>query len=515
MTSRFVGAGRWSRSALAALALVAFGAAAMYFVMRTVSRSAPEVTSGGSSPAPVPGAPDALETSAPVQDLVVRMSPDLVRRAGLELATAMSGATQSRIRLSGTVTPNAYGQVAVTPLVAGRVTRVAAELGARVRRGQMLAEIYSPELAAAQTRYTSIRAELSAHDRELRRTEKLVEIGAASQQELERIHAEHAARTADLASARSVLRLLGVSEATIDALGAGRAVDARAVVPAPISGVVTERAANVGLNVDPGMTLFTVVDLSSVWIVADLPEQDFGRVREGSHAAVTTPAYPDLVLRGRVSYIDPTMAAESRTAGVRIEVANVESRLRLGMFVDVAIETPGSAPVVLVPHEALQQLGARQVVYIAAPNEPGTFIERDVLIGERIDDMIEVLAGLDAGNTVVTKGSFFVRAERDRLGLRPRPAAVPAPAESREIAISLTEKGFEPARVTVPAGQVRLVFTRTTDATCATEVVFPARDLRKALPLNVPTSVVFAAATAGEIAFACGMDMLKGTVVVR
>ena len=161
----------------------------------------------------------------------------------------------------------------MTPLVAGRVTNVGPALGDRVCRGQTLAEIYSPALAEAQTRYVSAQAMLDAHDRELTRTQKLVEVGAASRQELERIHAEHAAQSAAVQSARSQLELLGLSASTLDSLTPGSKISATTTVPAPDHGVVTERATNVGLNVDPATKLFTVVDLSTVWVVADVYER--------------------------------------------------------------------------------------------------------------------------------------------------------------------------------------------------------------------------------------------------
>src|SRR5262249_36273131 len=144
------------------------------------------------------------------------------------------------LRLPGTVEPNAYRQVSVTPLVGGRVVRVSAQLGDRVRRGQSIAQVYSPELAEARTKYVAARAMLEAHDRELQRTQKLVEIGAASRQELERLHAEHAAQLAEVDSARSRLQLLGAPDsATIGSQGASAMTD----VPAPIDGTVTERLA--------------------------------------------------------------------------------------------------------------------------------------------------------------------------------------------------------------------------------------------------------------------------------
>src|SRR5262249_18410553 len=147
-----------------------------------------------------------------------------------------------------------------------------------------------------------------------------------------RLHAEHAAKLTAVESARSRLELLGLSAAAVDALGPSTGVGATTGVAAPIAGVVTERSANAGLNVGAGFRMFTVVDLSTVWVVADAYETDFSRVRAGASATVTTKAYPDLALRGHVSYIDPQVNPDTRTAKVRVEVPNPGERLRLGMF---------------------------------------------------------------------------------------------------------------------------------------------------------------------------------------
>ena len=323
------------------------------------------------------------------------------------------------IRLPGVVEPNAYRQVVVTPLVAGRVTKVGPALGDRVRRGQTMAEIYSPALTDAQTRYVSAQAMLDAHDRELQRTQKLVEIGAASRQELEKIHAEHAAQTAAVQSARSQLELLGVSGSALDDMASGRSMNAATKVPAPIDGIVTERGANVGLNVDPATRLFTVVDLSTVWVVANLHEKDSARVRVGSEARIKTSGRPDVTLRGRVSYIDPQVSADTRTAKVRIEVPNPGGELRLGMYADVVVAGAPGTSVPRLPRQAVQNVGDRTVVYLANPKDPGKFVEREVRLGQTSGEQVAVVSGVQPGDAVVTEGSFFVRAERERLGLRP------------------------------------------------------------------------------------------------
>jgi RND family efflux transporter MFP subunit len=322
------------------------------------------------------------------------------------------------VRLPGVVEPNAYRQVAVTPLVNGRVTRVTAQLGARVRKGETMAEIYSPALAEARTKYISAQAMLDAHDLELQRTQKLVDIGAASRQELERIHAEHAAQIAEVNSARSQLELLGVAAPASHGAEGADAGSATTGVRAPIDGVVTERNVNVGLNVDGATKLFTVVDLSTVWIVADVYERDLSHVRVGSEATITTSAHPDATQRGRVSYIDPQVNAATRTAKVRIEVGNPSGDLRLGMYADVAVSTPESTPKVMIPRASVQQVGNRSVVYLADPRQPGRFVERAVTLGVSSSELVEVVSGLEPGDVVVVAGSFFLRAERDRLGER-------------------------------------------------------------------------------------------------
>ena len=516
-------------AALVAITLLAAGAGVTYVWMRhdagagghTAAMPSPE------GALPSPGAAVASHNS-PLPDVVVPVSQDAVKRAGIVVTPVASGTSATEIRLPGVVEPNAYRQVVVTPLVAGRATKVGPALGDRVRRGQTLAEIYSPALAEAQTRYVSAQAMLDAHDRELQRTRKLVEIGAASRQELEKIHAEHTAQTAAVQSARSQLELLGVPASALENLAPGHAVSATTSVPSPIDGVVTERGANVGLNVDTATKLFTVVDLSTVWVVADLYEVDSSRVRVGSDATITTSARPGLTLRGHVSYIDAQVSADTRTAKVRIEVPNPGGELRLGMYADVVVAAASTTSTPRVPRTAVQNVGDRTVVYLANPKALGTFVEREVRLGQASGEQVEVVSGVQPGDVVVTEGSFSIRAERERLGLRPAPAAANAsatPGSSREgrgseaaqtAKVVVNERGYEPATVTLRAGTpARITFVRTTDKTCGTEVVFPSLKIKRALPLNEPVVIEFTPASSGDIAFACGMNMLQGTVVVR
>jgi len=515
-----------------ALVFVAVGALVSYVFMRPVptlsgsdSRS-PQVAFPSQPPMASGGVSGS--NSAPLPDVAISLSEEAIKRVGIVVATVESSPLTATLRLPAVVEPNAYKQVTVTPLVSGRVTKVLVELGAQVRQGQTMATVFSPELAESQTRFIAASAELEAHERELARTEKLVAIGSASRQELERIHAEHTAQRTSVESARSKLELLGMSRDQIDILKSGQSVDASTEVPAPIAGIVTERMANSGLNVDPSAKLFTVVDLSTVWIVANLYERDFSRVRVGDRATVASSAYPDLRLQGTVSYIEPQVSPETRTAKLRIEVANPRRELRLGMLAEALIESADRTTGILVPKAAIQNVADRAFVYMPKTDAPNQFTEREVRIGSTSGDSVQILSGLVAGDRVVAEGSFFLRAERERLGLRaaerfsstqpasPMQGTQATSSRVQTAKIVVSEQGYEPSKVTLKAGvAARLTFLRTTDKTCGTEVVFPSLNMKRALPLNQVVDIEFTPEKGADIAFACGMNMLKGTIVVQ
>lgn len=226
--------------------------------------------------------------------------------------------------------------------------------------------------------------------------------------------AERARIDAEVEIARSRLVLLGIPEERTQRLTGPQDVVTTMPVRAPFAGVVTRRAANVGLNIDPSTPLFTIVDLSTVWVIADLFERDFARVRVGSPATITSAAYPGLALRGLVSYIDPQVQQETRTAKLRVEVSNGGGQLRLGMYVDVEVGEAAERTGVFVPKAALQVVGSDSVVYVADEAQRGRFIERKVEVGGASGDQVLVIAGLQPGDAVVTDGVFFVRAERER-----------------------------------------------------------------------------------------------------
>lgn len=351
-------------------------------------------------------------TSNPESREIV-LTPDIVERAGIRIVAARKGTATTRLHLPAVVQPNAYKNVDVTSLVAGRITQVRAELGQAVMLNEMLATVYSPELADAQTAFIQAKAARDAHGLALTRTQRLYAIGAVSRQELEKMTAEATEMDRAQEVARSRLVLLGIPEDKAQRIASPADVITTFEVKAPIAGVITKRNANPGLNIDPATPLFTVTDLSTVWVVADLYERDFASVGVGSPVTITTAAYPALELRGRVNYIDPQVQAETRTAKLRAEVANSRDRLRLGMFVDVSIAGRSGRPVVTVPKTAVQMMGSQSVVFVSTG--PGRFVPRAVTAGDTLGDNVAISSGLEPGDMVVAEGAFFLRAERGRL----------------------------------------------------------------------------------------------------
>jgi RND family efflux transporter MFP subunit len=499
--------------ALGAAALFAAGALTMYAIGgRSVRSPAASVTSTAAPPAP------AAAAGGPS---VLHLSPELVARAGIRIESVQAGAAGRGLRVPGTVQPNAYRKVSVTPLAGGRVTRVPVELGQHVARGATLAEIYSPDLAEARTRYLSMQADLEAGEARVSRTERLAQIGAASQQELEQARAEHTRHQTEVEQAAARLQLLGVDPIHLTHATAANPAATILRVSAPHEGVVLERPATVGMTVEASTVLATLVDLSPVWVIADVYERDFSAVRPGARATITTDAYPDLSLEGKVTYVSPTVRPETRTAEVRVEVPNTAGRLRFGMFVNVTLDGIPRQDGAVIPRSAVQTVGARQVVYVAIDPSTGRFEERPVVLGDGDAERVSVTTGLTGGERIVTTGSFSVRAEAERQGLRPAnlPAAGPAAeasTSSQHFDVRVTPKGFEPDTLTFQAGRaVRITFTRTTDETCAKEVVFPDYGIRRSLPLNQSVTVNFMPKKNGGAGFVCGMNMLKGTLVVQ
>jgi len=398
--------------AVGAVALIVVGVVAGVTWTERHNRGRP--AGGGAISAGPAGVQAGREDAKRDEAVEVTLTPEAVERAGIKTTATRSATASASLTVPGTVMSNAYRDTKVNALVGGVVRRVAVELGASVTRGQPLTVIFSAELADAQTKYVAAQAMLSADHQKLERTQKLVTLGASSRQELEEITAVHAGHETEVAAARQRLLLLGLGPDDVSRLTEASHVISEVTVRAPADGVVIARNVNPGQVVGAGQELFTVTDLSTVWVIGDLYEKDFAAVRVGSAATVAMPAAKDSALRGRVAYIDPRVDPATRTSKVRVEVPNKNGALRLGMYVALSFEAASGRQVTLVTRDAVQALGDRTVVYVQVEGGESRFAERAVKLGAPLGDSFEVLDGLKPGELVVTTGSFFLRAEAGR-----------------------------------------------------------------------------------------------------
>jgi RND family efflux transporter MFP subunit len=313
---------------------------------------------------------------------------------------------------TGVVQANTYKETPVVSLVGGIVRAVNVQLGQSVRRGQTLAVIFSNELADAQSRYITGVAVLDEHHRHHLRTMKLVEIGAASRQDLETATSQYREAESNVANLRQKLLLLGMSAQRINSLNSTSQISSEVSVPSPSSGTLTSRTANPGEVIDANKELMRVTDLSSVWVVGQVYEKDLGRIRIGSGASITSESFPGRIFRGQVSYVDPTLDAATRTGQVRVELANPGLQLKIGMYVNMAFATVGGAKstAATVAKSAVQNINNQQVVFVAT-KEPNVFVMRPVRLGPEVNGRYQVVEGLTVGESIVSEGSFLLRAE--------------------------------------------------------------------------------------------------------
>lgn len=369
---------------------------------RTVTFDQPSAPASGATTEAAPG------------EATLNVAADVAARAGIKVEPvgeqlAPEAAQQAA---TGVVQANAYRSTPVISLVGGRLLSVAAEAGQEVRRGQQLAVVLSDELAMAQSRYLSAQAELEEHHKHHARTIQLLEIGAASREEFEQATSVLKKAEVEAAAQRQRLLLLGLTPQRVAALRGPAQVSSEVSLPAPTGGTVISRAANPGEVVEANKEIMRVADLSNVWVVGQVFERDLARVRTGSGASVTSDAYPGRVWRGRVTYVDPQLDPATRTAQVRVEVANPGQALKLGMFVNVGFGALGTAEATAptVPSSAVQTIGGRAFVFLAT-TDPNTYVMRPVRVGAESNGRFPVLEGIHVGDRVVTDGSFMLRAE--------------------------------------------------------------------------------------------------------
>ncbi|MBV2210334.1 MAG: efflux RND transporter periplasmic adaptor subunit [Thermomonas sp.] len=343
------------------------------------------------------------EDEASASPGTVVISPEKMQTLGVRTEAVRKQALDLAFLASGTIAVDETKQHVIAPRFDGWIeTLHANQTGLAVKRGQTLATVYSPQLMAAQEDYRVADAAL----RQLKKGD------AASQQAMKRLR--------DAAKRR--LLNWNISETQLEHLA--HLPPGNLAITAPSNGVILEKPAVEGARFVAGDVLLRLVDLSTVWITVNIPTTKISQLKDGQPAVFTTPAIPGRSFEGTLNFLQPTLDATTRTLAVRIELANHDGQLRPGLFGSVALSGPAHSPVLTIPRSALIDSGERQIALVQVAE--GRFAPRQLLIGQRSDDRIEVLKGLNEGEQVVVEGNFLIDAEsnlRSALTDMAKPAA--------------------------------------------------------------------------------------------
>ena len=321
----------------------------------------------------------------------VRIDPAVIQNMNVETEVVERRDLAKPIRTVGYLDYDQQAMVTVTTKVPGFIEKVYVNyLGEPVRKGQPLFEIYAPELVQTQEELLSAlsfaRRLAGAPPEARRRAEALAE------------------------AARMRLSFWDISKAQVERLEESGKVLRTLTVSAPASGLVMKRMPGLeGMAVQPGMELFHIADLSSLWLSAEVYEDQLPWLSPGSEAEITLSYFPGETFRGKVRFVAPEVQEKTRTVGLRVEVPNPDGRLRAGMYAEVRFAPLSAKDAVAVPRQSVIRSGERNVVIVALGD--GRFAPRDVTLGAEGDDYVQVLHGVEAGETIVTSSQFLIDSE--------------------------------------------------------------------------------------------------------
>lgn len=362
----------------------------------------------------------------PVKDAnLLTLSAESVKLAKLEFAEATETEIVAPIEATGRVTINEDLTARVGSLFSGRILEVHAKVGDVVRKGQVLAKMHTHEVHEAEAEWFKAQAELKQRQTQagfakaaLERAERLLQAKAISQHEVDKARLEYQAAKeeinraeAEVERARGHHEHLGLPDDQHD-------YDAPVMIRAPSSGIVMKRDVTSGASVNPGDLLFFISDMSSVWVIAEVPEKYLTTVRVGLPVEIRVAAFPDTNFAGKITRISEVMNPQTRTVEVRCLAENRQGKLKAEMFASVSFGSLAAGEkrsAVLVSQKALQEMEGQAVVFIARDNNQ--FEKRVVKTGRRQGELVEVISGLSGNERVVTTGGFLLKSELQKSQL--------------------------------------------------------------------------------------------------
>jgi cobalt-zinc-cadmium efflux system membrane fusion protein len=349
---------------------------------------------------------------APADPMQVAAPASLVSR--LRTVKVAPSPVSDIVRVAGQIDFDENRVARIGATITGRVAAMPANIGQTVLRGQVLAQITSTDLSVQQLSYVRARAAHDLNRRAAERARTLFDAGVISAAELQRRESEYQVASAEMRAASDQLRLLGLSSSALGQLGAKGAINSASQVTSTMSGVVVERHLALGQVVQPSDQLYVVADLSKVWAVAQVPEQQVRFVRVGQQVTLDIPALGDEKRSGRLVYVGQTVDPKTRTVLVRTELDNSTGQLKPSMLATMLVQ---SAPVdrLTIPASAVVRDNNEDHVFVAQGGN--RYRLRKVKLAEENKGLRAVLSGLVAGETVVAEGAFHLNTERNRQAL--------------------------------------------------------------------------------------------------
>ena len=349
----------------------------------------------------------------PRNPLEVTPSEDLLKQ--LKIGEAKYAAVAASLRIPGRIEADETRLAVVGAPMTARIVEMEVIEGQNVKRGQVLATLYSTELSDAQFNFLKAFSQQTLAQRAAERAKQLLAADVIGSAELQRRETELSQSNAEVSALRDQLKVLGMNADEIQKLEKNRVVNSRSEIVAQIDGTVLERRVTIGQVLQPAETAFILADLSSVWLVADVPEQVAGAIAVGKLVEAEVPALPGHPIRGKLSFVSATVNPETRTVTTRIDLPNPHRRFKPAMLATVILKDNAENARV-IPSSAIVREGNDELVF--AQTAPGAFILRPVTLGAEVDGNRVVTAGISAGEKVVLDGAFHLNNERKRMALQ-------------------------------------------------------------------------------------------------
>ncbi|WKJ90741.1 efflux RND transporter periplasmic adaptor subunit [Methylomonas montana] len=340
---------------------------------------------------------------------LLEASPALLKL--LDVAEVKPSEVSESLNLSARVELDQHRVARIGASVTGRITEINAMLGQNVKKGERLALLNSTELSQAQSDYLKATSQVNLRRITVKRAERLLESGVIAEAELQERQGVLTEAEVDLRAASDRLRVMGMSETDLKRLDKQRSIHSFSPVTASIDGVVIERNVAIGQVVQPADSLYTVADLSQLWLVAEIPEQQAHWARQGDKALAEVPALPGQEVSGKLIYVADLVDADTRTVTVRMELANPQRLFKPQMLATLKISKPGSQTLT-VPSQAVVRDNDKDYVFVQTA--PTNFELRPVRLGREEAQKRPLLEGLKAGEKIVVSGAFHLNNERLR-----------------------------------------------------------------------------------------------------